>query len=308
MYYRMSKKEIQKVISWKIPFKIRIIQFLVILKKRIKILERWKFKWLKNVEWLKNYDISANLFSPKNRKNWISWFARLRNWWEFLEQVIESHIPYLDEIILVDNNSDDNTREICEKMQKKYPKIIKIVKYEPEVYKLWTKEYSEVSENSVHDMSYYYNRVLSKTTYKYAIKIDDDHIVIPEVLKILTNSIRKNWLNKFVSVWLYNVIQKWDDLYLPVNAPFAWLYWDFWFFPVSENTYFVKDKLCENFIHNLRTKYWWLWFFHLKFFKNNWWIVNYEWRVKESILAQSEWELYILPQNIKNLFFSLFKN
>ena len=303
----MSVSEIQNIILWKLSIKIRLIQFLVLLKKRILILKRWKFKWLKNIEWLKEYEILAESFSSKNRKDWISWFARLRNWWEFLEQVIESHVSYLDEIILVDNNSEDNTREICEKMQRKYPKIIKIYKYEPEVYKLWTKEYAEVSENSIYDMSYYYNRVLSKTTYKYAIKIDDDHIVIPEVLEEIINSIRKNWLNKFVSVWLYNVIQKWDDLYLPVNAPFAWLYWDFWFFPVSENTYFVKDKKCENFIHNLRTKYWWLWFFHLKFFKKSWGFVNYEWKVKDSIQKATMWKLYKLPQKTTKLFFSLFE-
>lgn len=304
----MKDKQIETILSWNLPIKIKFTRFLVNLKKYIIHIKRWKFKWLKNIEWLKKYDISANLFSPENRKNWISWFARLRNWWEFLEQVIESHIPYMDEIILVDNNSEDNTREICERMQKKYPNIIKIYKYEPEVYKLWTKEYTEVSEDSVHDMSYYYNRVLSKTTYKYAIKIDDDHIVIPEELEKITNSIRNFWLNKFVSVWLYNVIQKWNDLFLPTRAPFSWLFWDFWFFPVSENTYFVKDKLCENFIHNLRTKYWWLWFFHLKFLKESWGAINYEWKVKDNVLLQTQWELYKLPKNLNDLFFSLFKN
>ena len=303
----MDNKYIDLVLLQKLPINVKFTRFLVNLKKYMIHLKRWRFKWLKNIEWLKNYDIPANSFSPKNRKSWISWFARLRNWWEFLEQVIESHIPYFDEIILVDNNSEDNTREICEKMQNKYPNNIKIYKYEPEVYKLWTKEYENTSEKSVHDMSYYYNRVLSKTTYKYAIKIDDDHIVISEVLEGITNGIRKNWLNKFVSVWLYNVIQKWDDLFLPTKAPFAWLFWDFWFFPVSENTYFVKDKLCENFIHNLRSKYWWLWFFHLKFFKDSWWVVNYEWIVREKIQATTFWKLYKLPHDIRDLFFSLYR-
>lgn len=287
----MNDRQIEKILSWKLPMRIKITRFLVSLKKYIIHFKRWKFKWLKNIEWLESYNISANSLSSKNRKHWISWFARLRNWWEFLEKVIESHIPFMDEIILVDNNSEDNTREICQKMYKKYPNIIKIYKYEPVVYKLWTKEYSQTPENSIHDMSHYYNRVLSKTTYKYAIKIDDDHIIIPEVLKKITNDIKNNWLNKFISVWLYNVIKKWDDLYLPKNWAFSWLYWDFWFFPVSQDTYFVKDKLYENFICNLKVSYWWLWFFHLKFLKKGWWTKNYEWKVKD-IIKSFQWGWY----------------
>ena len=302
----MKDTEIQKVLLWKLPWKVRILEFLVLLKKRIIFLKRWKFKWLKNIEWLEYYNISVDTFSPENRKNWISWFARLKNWGEFLEQVIESHIPFMDEIILVDNNSKDNTREICKKMQEKYPKIVKIYRYEPEVYKLWTKEYAEVSENSVHDMSYYYNRVLSKTRYKYAIKIDDDHIVIPEMLWRITDNIRNNWLKWCLSVWLYNIKKIDDNLYLPKNYPFSWLYWDFWFFPVGLNTYFVKDKIYENFIHNLKCSYWWIWFFHLKLMKKWQWIINYEWKTKEKVKKLQWWWFYKLSQKISDQFNSLF--
>jgi hypothetical protein len=51
----------------------------------------------------------------------------------------------------------------------------------------------DTPENSVHSMIYYYNWTLSKTTYKYVAKLDDDIIVLDkELIKEKTNYIRKN--------------------------------------------------------------------------------------------------------------------
>jgi glycosyltransferase involved in cell wall biosynthesis len=60
-------------------------------------------------------------------------FARLKNSSDFLIESIESHINLVDEIILVDNNSEDDTKEICLKMQAKYNKKIIFYPYEPQV-------------------------------------------------------------------------------------------------------------------------------------------------------------------------------
>jgi len=47
--------------------------------------------------------------------------------------VIESYLSFVDEIILVDNLSTDKTKEICLKLQKKYPDKIKFYTYPYEV-------------------------------------------------------------------------------------------------------------------------------------------------------------------------------
>lgn len=303
----MKKKDIDKILNWKTSFTVKIVQWLVILKKRWELFKRGKFKGLKNQEAIHEYDIDTVNFCRDKRKLWISWFARLRNGAEFLEKTIESHIPYFDEIILVDNNSEDATREICLSLQKKYPKIIKCYQYAPEVYKLGSKEYKNVEENSVHCMSYYYNWVLSKTSFKYCIKIDDDHLVIPEVIFPLTQKIKTEWLNSFLSVPLYNIFKKDNQYFLPYKAPFAGLFLDFWFFPLSEKTYFIKDKKCENFIHPLSIKNGPLWFFHLKFLKKELWTINYLGNVKRNIKESIHFKLYPLPKKISDLFIQLWE-
>ena len=55
--------------------------------------------------------------------------ARLKDGDDFLRQALESHLPYLDELILVDNGSNDDTWKICQEFAKKYPYKVKIFQY-----------------------------------------------------------------------------------------------------------------------------------------------------------------------------------
>ena len=98
----------------------------------------------------------------------------------------------MDEIILVDNGSTDNTWEICKQLTKKYSDKIKIYQYNFDIPKLGSNEFKYTPENSIHSFSYFSNRVLSKVSYKYVLKIDDDHLVIPNIIEKLTDDIRKN--------------------------------------------------------------------------------------------------------------------
>jgi hypothetical protein len=53
-----------------------------------------------------------------------------------------------------------------------------------------------IPEDSVHSMVYYYNWTLSKTTYKYVAKLDDDIVVLnKKLIEEKTNYIRKNGIN-----------------------------------------------------------------------------------------------------------------
>lgn len=270
----MKKSDLRAFLAWKIPFTIWLHIQAVLLKKQLIIWRRGAFEGIKNIEGLDQRNIKQ--ISQKGRKQWISGFARLRDSALYLEKVIEAHLPYLDEIILVDNNSQDNTWEICESLQKRHPEKIRIFQYLPEVYRLWTDEYQTCPENSVHDMSYYYNWTLSQTSCQYAMKIDDDHLPLPkEFEKIRTRVLQGEYETSFLALGLYN-IKKWErGLELDLQHPLAGIYGDFGIFPVSELTYFVKDKRCENFIHRLNRKRWGLALFHLKFWQEGFWTRNY---------------------------------
>lgn len=302
----MTTKDIDDIFNWKISLRDRLLSHWVSLKKKLLLWYKWPFKWLKNIEWLVEYDISMESFDSKHKKRWLSAFGRLRNWGEFLEITIESHVDLCDEIILVDNNSDDNTREICQKMQAKYPEKIKIYQYTPEVYKLWSQEYEKVSEKSVHCMSYYYNRALSKTSYSHCIKIDDDHIVIPDrFVNIKERAFKYKYT--FFHTPLLNIIEYNKEYFVSSKAPFSWLYGDFGIFPISLKTYFIKDKKMENFLHPYKSIITKVCFFHLKFLKKDKWSLNYVGSLKKYILHQINNAVFIsLSNTIKEEFLSLY--
>lgn len=231
-------------------------------------------KLCNNIENIHKMNIDINKFSQKNKKFWISWIARLKNAWDFLYKCIESHINFYDEIILVNNNSTDNTEKVCKKLQKKYPKKIKYFKYEYDVYPAWSKKHKNTPSNSIHSLAYYYNWSFSKSSYCYVWKIDDDNYMIKEKLKNLRNYILKN---KKIDTYFYyswiNIVKKENKYYTisDLNFKYSWFWWDHWIFPINPYTYFIQSNECEIFLNNLKWKWFWIIFYHLKFLKPNYW-------------------------------------
>lgn len=231
-----------------------------------------------NIEWIKEMNININFFT-ENKPLWISWFARLKNAEHFLYKCIKSHIDFYDEIILVDNMSSDSTKEICLKLKKEYPKKIKFYEYKYEVFQVNTIKHKKTLINSINSLAYYYNWCLSKTKYKYVWKIDDDNFIIKNKFKKLRNKIIKenknntyyyySWLNTVYKNWKFNSINN-------IDYKYSWYFWDHWIFPINKYTYFINNDLCELFIHNLKIKWQWIIFIHLKFLKPNYWFNTIE--------------------------------
>ncbi|MBB1543255.1 MAG: glycosyltransferase [candidate division SR1 bacterium] len=296
----MKKSDLRAFLAGKIPFTIWMHIQAVLLKKQLIIWRRGAFEGLKNIEGLGERDIKQ--ISSEGRRKGISGFARLRDSALYLEKVIEAHLPYLNEIVLVDNNSQDNTWEICESLQTKYPEKIKIFQYLPEVYRLGTDEYQTCPENSVHDMSYYYNWTLSQTSCQYAMKIDDDHLPLPkEFAQIRYEVLQGKYENKFLALGLYNIKQGESGIELDLQHPLAGIYGDFGIFPVSELTYFVKDKRCENFIHRLKRKRGGLALFHLKFWQEGFGTRNYRGNLKSEHEKKGT-ESIVLNEELNQIF------
>lgn len=121
------------------------------------------------------------------RKNGVSGMMRVKNDAEFIEQCVESCLPALDELVIVYNDCTDNSPQIIESLAKKYPEKIKAYNYTPEIF-AWnlTEEKAKAilsgeiaSENTLYG---YYNYALSKTNYKYVMKIDADQIYFTQKL------------------------------------------------------------------------------------------------------------------------------
>jgi len=142
-----------------------------------------------------------------NRLEGISGFLRVRNEEEWLSLVIESHMPFLDEIVIVYNRCTDSTPEIAQDYAKRYPDKIKAIHFEPDVYPQGSKEAISLPINNPHSLANYYNYALCQTTRKVALKVDGDQIAIPFAYKQMISFVKKYknfpYYYKFKGINLY---------------------------------------------------------------------------------------------------------
>jgi hypothetical protein len=121
----------------------------------------------------------------KTRTPGISGFMRLKNEALFLDRAIATHLPGLDELVIVYNDCSDNTAEICLRWQHEFPEKIRVFEYEPNVVPVGTPESLTIDPRSPHCIANYYNFSLALTNRAIAIKVDGDHhAVAPRFHKI----------------------------------------------------------------------------------------------------------------------------
>jgi len=241
----------------------------------------WGVFWLKkkkvpqevlaNIEWNSDYDIPLESFT-KEKKKWISGIARLHNSSEFLKIVVESHLPLVDEVILINNNSTDTTADVCKKLVEQYGEKIKYYEYPFDHKPYSTKEHFETPENSLYSWIYYSNRCHAKANYSHICKLDDDHLMLNELCDL--EDMRKRVLsseNKFHMYSGYNIIQQWNK-YMRIASSwwYSWYMWDLGLYKFGQYTYFEKSTRFEvlrtNHLHKVRL---WFAYIHLKYLKKD---------------------------------------
>lgn len=128
----------------------------------------------------------------KPRRPGISGFMRLKNEATFLDQAIQTHLPGLDELIIVHNDCVDETPEICRRWARLYPDKIKVTEYEPSVIPIGTPESLTIDPRSPHCIANYYNFALALTSRAIAIKVDGDHLAIASRFSRICDVVRRN--------------------------------------------------------------------------------------------------------------------
>lgn len=214
------------------------------------------------------------------RKDGISAFLRVRNGEEFLKISINSIINDINELICVVNRSTDKTLNILEQIQSEFPDKVKIYDYKPDVFPQGSKEYESSSCDSCHNLAYYYNFALSKTTYQYVFKFDDDEIFFPLLIQ---NFYKYCKLHKQCSVGMrgINILDFQENLY--VNKKFTYTGgMDTLFFKYNPSCVFVKNKKAELFKSNLKNCRLVDCFYHLKFCKSDRGQNNYDVHINPS--------------------------
>ncbi len=169
----------------------------------------------------------------ENKKNGLSGLMRIKNEADFIEGCIESCISALDELIIVYNDCTDKTPEIVEKMRCLYPNKIKVYAYNKNVLSHnLTKEEFEYAKSLPADSPRLHcnqcNFALSKSSYKYAVKIDADQLYFSDELKkwrdVCSGDEKLKWTPVLILGWLFMIyFSLYRRLSSMVGSPCLWM-------------------------------------------------------------------------------------
>lgn len=229
---------------------------------------------------INNPIVDFSHFTSTMRNEGLSGFIRARNEGKFLAEAIESWLPLLDELIIVYNNCQDNTADIVDKYILKYPNKVRGFHYVPIVYPQGSDMYKTLGVASPHSLVNYYNFALSKTTKKWAVKIDGDLILVPEIIDILREKyfeLSSSNPDAYLPISGINIILQKNQFYVPSGSPFCGTNGDLCMFRVDNDTIFKKSEETEYLELSKRHKLDNLFaYYHLKFVKSDYGIGNYE--------------------------------
>ena len=185
------------------------------------------------------------------RRPGISGYMRVRDEEQFLALAIESHLPFLDELVIVYNACTDRTPEIAAEYAQRYPDKVRVFHYEPEAYPPGTAEFVNLPPDSPHSLVNYYNFTLCQTTCRVAMKVDADHVLIPEKINSVIRIVRNPWLHPQYHFPTFNCflgfrgLNLWDQngkFFVNLRQPVTEYHG---VFPVSERTWFRHDPRWE---------------------------------------------------------------
>ena len=131
-----------------------------------------------NAEDCQGFNFTRMHFGIKRKKG-ISAMLRVKNEELNIESVLFSCLRVFDEIVIVDNNSDDKTLSVIASVrdsQPSYADKIRVFTYPFDIARCGQENY-ECPENSVHSLAFFYNYCLSLCEFSHVFKWDGDMIL-----------------------------------------------------------------------------------------------------------------------------------
>lgn len=212
-----------------------------------------------------------NFYLPyENKKTGVSAFIRMKNEEQKIFYCLKSIINVFDEIIVIDNQSEDDSLQIVRDFQDKYDyqNKLKILTY-PFKLSLFGSGYDSTPENSIYSFTYYTNFTLSNCSFKFACKWDADMVLKKDILSQFKEFLDKisNQKNKVWKIAGQTVYKNLDSQFF--LAPDQ-IYAEQRIFPVSYLNRYKTGELFEEFKSALpRDKFAEIVFFELKFASEN---------------------------------------
>jgi hypothetical protein len=129
-------------------------------------------------------------------KKTISAVLRVRNEGLFLRAAVESILPSVDEVIIVDNQSSDQTLAVANSLQSEFAQKVRVFTYHHDIAKCGEDNKNEFAKDpkSPRLLSNFYNFSFGKAKMNYLLKWDGDMIATPafhEVVREFRKTIRQ---------------------------------------------------------------------------------------------------------------------
>ncbi|MCE0495581.1 glycosyltransferase family 2 protein [Vibrio salinus] len=152
-----------------------------------------------------------------HRQEGVSCMIRAKNEEKKIIDCLISIEDVFDEIIFIDNGSDDNTLKLVKEYSEHHPRI-SVYSYNVQVSKCGS-EHNSTEEKSIHSLSYYYNWCASKCSYSYICKWDADMILdkySKDKFKSIIHSFSSYWPT-FASFEVQTIYKFFEKYYLAKN-------------------------------------------------------------------------------------------
>jgi len=209
----------------------------------------------------------------------ISGFMRVKNGADFVDAAIRSHMPYLDEIVVVLNGSIDSTPDTLGRLSSEFGQRLRVFNYLPEVFPPGSNEHAAESPKSPKSFVYMSNFALAQTRYSAVVKVDDDHVALGEALDEVCRKIRSLncQLDEFWAISGINIAYDWQGhLGIPLADPVSGS-GDIGFFTPSDQTIFRHDVRFERFHRGgLPVCFAGFLYWHMKYLKVGYGFANYD--------------------------------
>ena len=228
-----------------------------------------------NLEGDKSLDFEVGSFSEKKLPG-VTGVMRIRNGDDFMEPVMESHLELCDEIIVLENQSDDRTAEIGKAMAAKYPDRVRYFEWNHPIHRCFTKEFEECPGNSVHSFGHYSTFGIAQARYEYVMKVDDDDLWIPEKAREVRKMILERRPRRAIYYYGLNLAERDGELGVPKANPYLGkVSGDHLIYPISAKTYCLQSYGAEVYTQPYRWLRYGLGVLHLKHLKKDYGFTNY---------------------------------
>lgn len=227
--------------------------------------------------------VSGYSFRPDDldiagRQPGISAFMRIRNGADFLEATIRSHIDQVDEVVAVHNRCTDTTPTILARLAQEYGPKLRIIDYADPAHPPGSEGHAREPENSPASFVNMSNLALARTTRSVVMKLDDDHLAMPDRFKALATKVRRrlDTLDEAICFSGINLARGPDGkLAIPAAEPMVGT-GDHYFLRLRADSFFVHDPRFERFRHVERRTFGDITYWHLKYLKPGLGFANHE--------------------------------